>query len=651
MKDGALISIIVPVYNVKQYLETCIYSLIYQTYSNIEIIIVDDGSTDGSGEICDELATVDTRIKVIHKVNGGLSDARNAGIDVATGVLLGFVDSDDWVSTRLYETLFSNLTKHEADVAVCERVVVYDDRIVDLGLTKTIAVKNTYDALDLLYENKKYGSHAWNKLYKRELFDNIRFPKGKLYEDVYIMHDIFGLAQNVVFIDEGLYFYRQRQGSIVNSSNLDYWQDYIEAIKFRGKSHHSRGREKLVYTNLLYAAETIKEEILKCKKDDKSVKLTKYVNNSIRSGFSFRYGIKMSVKALFIKDGYTIFRFLKKVRNSNRINQILLKVSGFNIGKSSKRRVILMGTPEYNNLGDLAIGYSIKAFFDNEFPLYEFIEVPEKFLCGGVLPKGIKDKDLLVLIGGGNLGDSYMDQQNIRKFVLSHYKNNNVIIFPQTAFFSDSIKGNKELQAIKKLLEKRDNTIIFLREKYSYDLMKKEVSSSNCYLCPDIVLYNTFSYEVSRNGILCCLRSDKESILLVQEREKLIRDLYVVDNRLDLWDTCLPYNIELKRRTEEVEKAIKYVAAHKLIITDRLHGVIFAAISGTPCIAIGNYNYKVIGIYEWLKELPHIQYVENMETVITKTVELLKKFPEGSNQRIDDNKFEILIKKVKDSLI
>ena len=180
------ISIIVPIYNVAPYLPACLDSIIHQTYLNLEIILVDDGSPVESGKMCDSYLE-DERVKVIHKENGGLSDARNAGIDAAKGKFLGFVDSDDYVHPRFYELLLQALKEEGADIAGCDVKKVCKTEKIEEKEQQPIqrTVYSGREATANLYDAQMYLKSvvAWNKLYKKELFEEIRFPKGKLHED------------------------------------------------------------------------------------------------------------------------------------------------------------------------------------------------------------------------------------------------------------------------------------------------------------------------------------------------------------------------------------------------------------------------------------------------------------------------------------
>lgn len=224
-----LISVIVPVYNVAPYLERCVESICRQIYRNLEIILVDDGSTDSSGKLCDRLAESDERVKVIHKKNGGLSSARNRGLDCAVGTYIGFVDSDDYIDLSMYEILYQKLKQYNAGVAICSRYYESEDgkRETRFPITGKDRVMNAEEAIEEMNFLRSFDMAAYDKLYRKEVFADIRFPEGKLSEDYFIMFRVFQQAGCICFTPQPLYFYIQREGSISRNQKINY--DYIEA--------------------------------------------------------------------------------------------------------------------------------------------------------------------------------------------------------------------------------------------------------------------------------------------------------------------------------------------------------------------------------------------------------------------------------------
>lgn len=214
--NNCLISIIVPIYNVEKYLNKCIESILHQTYENFELILVDDGSPDSCGKICDDYANCDRRIKVIHKKNGGLSDARNAGIEIAKGEYIGFVDSDDYISPDMYKILLEDCLRNQADIAMCGRYVVSESyKILKQEFVVDSPKKyNSEIAIGKLLLWDSCDSAAWDKLYKKSLFDGIRYPIGVMSEDYDVTCRLFAKANQIIHVGKALYYYVQRNGSI-----------------------------------------------------------------------------------------------------------------------------------------------------------------------------------------------------------------------------------------------------------------------------------------------------------------------------------------------------------------------------------------------------------------------------------------------------
>ena len=224
-----LISVIVPVYNVEKYLDRCLESIINQTYKNIEIILVDDGSNDNSGNICDDYAKKDSRIKIIHKENGGLSDARNAGIAIARGDYITLVDSDDYILNDYVEFLYDNLIENNADVSICKHYVKYDDGgRIDTSSGK-LYVLNSKECLEMMLYCDDMDVSAWAKLYKTELFKNVKYPKGQLFEDSATTYKLIDKAKKIAFNSKAKYIYYIRKNSITTAEFNPRKMDLIKS--------------------------------------------------------------------------------------------------------------------------------------------------------------------------------------------------------------------------------------------------------------------------------------------------------------------------------------------------------------------------------------------------------------------------------------
>lgn len=229
-----MISVIVPVYNVEKYLERCVKSIAAQTYKDLEILLIDDGSTDKSGEMCDAFQQTDSRIKAFHKQNGGLSDARNYGIEHSAGEFISFVDSDDYIDEKMLETLHRLITENDADLAVCSAMDVFEGK--EVTQVKEIKEFNLNKVESYKYMLRGDGiPSACNKLYKRQTVGNVRFPVGKLYEDGFFTPQILKKVEKTAVTSKPLYYYFRRADSITTKpfrkGDLDVIEAYDKCVK------------------------------------------------------------------------------------------------------------------------------------------------------------------------------------------------------------------------------------------------------------------------------------------------------------------------------------------------------------------------------------------------------------------------------------
>lgn len=277
------ISIVIPVYNVEKYLEKCIESVINQTYNNLEIILVDDGSPDNCGSICDEYSKKDGRIKVIHQFNGGLSNARNTGIRNATGSYITFIDSDDYVDNSYVEVLYRNILQHNSDMSIGTHKVIYDNSVIDKATHDEFQGKPEEILKRMLYDQDVDVS-AWGKLYKIELFRNIEFPEGRLYEDAATTYKLIDTCRIVSVKSESLYNYTIRKNSI---SQCEFSQKKMDLItSTREMTDYIKEKypnlEKACRRRLMYAYLSTLSQLVNAKCDNKEIenKLMRYIKEN-----------------------------------------------------------------------------------------------------------------------------------------------------------------------------------------------------------------------------------------------------------------------------------------------------------------------------------------------------------------------------------
>ena len=305
MQSKLLASIIVPIYNVEKYLDECVQSLVSQTYENLEILLIDDGTKDRSGELADRWAEKDERIRVIHQGNQGLSGARNTGLREAKGEYIFFVDSDDYVTEKYVEELVLTMEKENADVAMCSFVSVWKDGVGNLRLwAEKQVVMDGERYSEAFYFNKQLFVVVWNKGYRRSLFENVTYDVGKLNEDARILLKLWPKINKAVYIPQGLYFYRQRRSGIMNGTGKEkLLQSEWEWNRMHLEYHQQRKNVHLYMLALkMYFYQAFWYY------SDMGVKARKNVRRELRrvtgeliryKGFRFKVKLKMALCCLF----------------------------------------------------------------------------------------------------------------------------------------------------------------------------------------------------------------------------------------------------------------------------------------------------------------------------------------------------------------
>ncbi|MCI7380919.1 MAG: glycosyltransferase [Hungatella hathewayi] len=630
------VSIIIPVYNVEQYLERCLETVVNQSYKGLEIILVDDGSTDSSGKICDKYKELDERIVCIHKENGGLSSARNAGVNIATGEYFVFVDSDDWVSIRMVETLTKALQKNNSDIVCCEFYNVSDSTLAvsdfssnERKLTKEEAI------LELI--NWKIRDYAWNKIYNSALFDGVRFPVGRNYEDMATTYKLFDKANSVYVIPDCLYYYYFRENSIANISNFDKLLknkydaliSYYERV-FYFRDKNSRAFElcckkyierAFSFLNFYYGDYRQKNHT------DWELETTKGIKEiyALTPNLDLGRGLKLKVKLLNTTNLYKCSEKLYCQTKKMIPSYLMQKISALKCVKSipevtssNTKNVWLIGTPAHDNLGDHAITYA--TFVICKKQAINCIEIEEEQFLNGIKEyrKIINKDDLILIQGGGNWGNAYRYINNVHDFCLKYFKENKIIIMPQTIYFTKDETGIKSLNRSKVLLSECKDVTFFTRDRESFEFASKEYLSDSCKIkyCPDIVLSLDISEKNNREDCcLVCLRNDKEGKISGKDKTHILTEAEKLFTRVIAIDTCTGIRVSAKERMPALLNVWNKFSNSKLVITDRLHGVIFSYITNTPCVALANFNHKVKSTSTMLSKYGNVEYLEDFSKI------------------------------------
>ena len=656
-----LVSVIIPIYNVSDYLDACVESACKQSYANLEIILVDDGSPDDCPQKCDVWAEKDSRIKVVHKPNGGLSDARNAGLDIANGKYIYFLDGDDTIEPNLIETVVPHM-ENGADMVVFQFFKSFDDGTKKRGQIHEICefvLSNEIQRRDFIIEkllSEKIGWEAWSRIYRKSKIDeyNLRFADNKkiFAEDLFFCLCYCAHVEKIVSIPEYLYNYAVRSDSIMNTQqvklNVGRMNDLCkEAVRFFEKQNDCMLLVKsfpaihfLIINNVWGRAcnaigssdpNVIKKAVIEDIADfdffkKQAEKYFKYFDLLKNVLPAFQIAEKISY-FMFIIGGTRIGLSLR-----NRIIYAFHRIFNCFFGDEKKRKkvfrnafsktdtVVIIGTEDFGNIGDHQIAVSMIDFIKTALPDYNIVEITaSNYHKEKIFLKHLKPQHIIAMPGGGNFGDIYPFAQNIREEVIADFPENKKLIFPQTIHFAD----NTAIEKAASLFTKENNVCLFVRDKVSLDFAKSHFSCM-CQLVPDIVLsYSGYENNAKNNDVLLCLRSDREASTS-SEKLDLIEKL-VSENSLRAisFDTQLSYDVPVFFRDKITKEALALWANSKLVITDRLHGMIFAAITGTPCIALSNYNHKISGTYEFIKYLPYIRFVQTEEEIKTAYSELV----------------------------
>lgn len=352
---------------------------------------------------------------------------------------------------------------------------------------------------------------------------------------------------------------------------------------------------------------------------------------------------------------------IRKIKKAIKIKSNCSKVDTVSLLKEkrdeNKAVIWILGTEDFGNLGDHMIAVAQIHFFEKYFEEYQIIEIPARnyYQQRDFIIHNMREEDVVVGTGGGNMGNQYPGSEEIRYDFISLFPNNKIVIMPQTVWFTDDEQGKEKLEQTVELYKQHKKLLIATRERYSYELVKKYFSNETI-LVPDMVLseipYRMIKHDIKQESVskkaVICLRNDLEKVLSKNEKkniEFILKKEFSVIKKLD---TQRDYLISVENREQELKECFDEFASADLVITDRLHGMVFAALAETPCIVFDNYNNKVRGIYEWIEELPYIHY-KGTELSINEDIKKLKKLVNNCVFNVEgiEKRFEEFAEKIR----
>lgn len=728
------ISTIIPVYNVETYLRECLDSVIVQDCVNFEVVCVNDGSTDNSLSILDEYEKKYSFIHVYTKDNGGLSSARNYGMQKAGGKYIFFLDSDDMLADEhCLSFMIESMDSNSLDAMYFDGKSFFEDEgmhRLNASYETAYQRKKSYglypEGRELfveLVQNGDYYVQSSLQCLRREFLNENKlfYTEGILYEDNVFTFKGMMLADKVMHQNRIVLLRRIRSGSIMQSkfrfhnfySIFIAYQEMVLFCRCNMKDAYADKEIAIVLNSLRSFAMSIYRKL---EKEDKDYILSlpeyeqflinaifvpnvkviddthffpyhlfhqgnriviygagnigkKFYYHAIKDGILDVVGIvdsralEMEVNDIPVLPVSMIKQMeydyiLIAVENSDVVQEIIenLMEMGVNqnkikwdgevyfkdnyhrksyeyckfanrLMKSDRKRFFLFMLPEHGNLGDYAIGIAEKNFFDNYFPEYELVCVTtnEWKELRAYFVENIEEKDVLFISGGGYLGDMWRSGSIIKE-IISAFPQNIKIMLPNTLTYIDNNEENMRLDA--RYYADQNKLYIFAREQGSYEkIVKYHYREKNQVgIFPDMALSLNYSNlsENDRNGVLLCFRNDAEKVYSdesVQKIRNILReisiDYHVVDVHVNRYVNWNDAEMVVQKKLDEFKHA-------KLVITDRLHGMIFAAITGTPCIAVDNSTGKVSGVYRWIAHLPYIQFVVDNQITSEKISKMLR---------------------------
>ena len=664
-----MVSVIVPVYKVERYLEQCLVSIVHQSYRNLEILLVDDGSPDNCPQLCDMWAQRDSRIHVIHKPNGGLSDARNAGLRHAHGDLVAFVDSDDWLALDMIEKMTDAMLRNQADMVVCQYVVAYADgrfekRAPENGPEEIL---NQQQALSELLIDGRLTNHVWRKLYWRNKVPKDIFPKGRNFEDIYVMPELFAPCKKIVYLTDPLYFYRCNENGIVQTARIKDLRDCLAAQEHAGKiitdicpelaqqvKMCSVWKTVGLWIDSVFAVDLEQEKHVFQKQLSQKLKCAKLQDAEI-------LGKRKQLALFFTQHSPTLARVYSKIlgKDDNFIadlkdfwrslrQNLCLKEE---LRKNTAPKFLILCTPTYGNLGDQALLKGEQCFIEKYFPGYKSILVSSGELrYVNLLKNVISSEDIVALQAGGNIGTLYSGIHNEQESAMKVFANKKLMIFPQTFYYSTDAAGLNALKKTRKLYESFEKFKVFVRDPASAHFVQENLPNTDIALMPDMVLMNCPQVlHKKREGVLVCLRGDSEATLPIVARDRLLTQVEKRFTKIRQTDTHVYY---APKNDADVQKLLNQswtqMAESELVITDRLHGMIFALLTGTPCITILSKSPKVEGVYnEWLKDNKMIKIIHSVDEFSQAVEEVLTHHDEPLNLKKAETGFDEMAREIK----
>lgn len=647
------VTVIVPIYNVKPYIKECLDSLERQTLNGIEVIMVNDGSTDGSEVIAAEYTDRYSYFSLINRENGGLSAARNTGLEYAKGKYVYFLDGDDYLADSALEELYLKAEKENLD-QIRFSGYTFKDGTNDFewargadnsGFLYIGSYPDIYSGTEIfqrMIDNGDYYPSCTMIFNRRSIIEDndLKFFEGILHEDELFNYQITNSCKRVSVINRPFYYRRIRPGSIVTSLNYLLKMKSLciiaeESDKFISVNPNISYKASR-WLNWYFALFMLYYWANLSKAERESTEVKQYFDR-LKPLLKKYDNYYLSVKLFYLnKPLYSLYKRLKKIilNSDSQIDRLLRKI---NKAKKDPHTLFWIFTPLHGNIGDQAIAVSEKRMLDHMG--VRCFEVSGDMLSE-LYKKGklnIFNGSPILFHGGGYLGTLWYQNEVLVRNIITCNPGSSILFLPNTLYFDDNETGRTEYKKSAEIYRSHNNIKIYAREQISYKLLME--MGVNAAVVPDMVLrLKEDNSNPERSGCLLLLRNDCEKTRNAESDEAIIDTLRPdFGDNIKHGDTALPYSIDPGNREHELEMFLNMVRSYELVITDRLHGMIISAITGTSCIVISSKSHKLTGCYEWIKDLDYIRFCDDPEKII----EIYSEMPHGSQTYNKENLLEL----------
>ena len=460
---------------------------------------------------------------------------------------------------------------------------------------------------------------------------DIVYPDGKIHEDEFTTYKLLYKAERCTYTSKQYYYYRIRPESITNEKYNKKRLDIIEAFQERLEFAKAINNDEFFIKTLETMSYLCIDNNIRSYKFLKDDKKTRNKINQLTKRYVGRYIERAEInkiKKVLLSFSY---KSIPLYLILNKIYEVMKKFIRIDFKESfeyhreyvklffnqKKKKIFHLSTPSHGNMGDHAIVFATNNFLNDYYKDYMIVEVYREniYKYTKMIKRFINKDDIIVLIGGGNMGNLWEEEERERRYIIDSFRNNKIISMPQTISFSGDLAGRIKLDQSRKVYNNHPDLTIIAREKKSFEIMKKNFTKCNILLNPDMVLYLYDRFNVSFNNrryIMTCFRNDKEGII-GEGKELVINELQKQFGELFVYDTVVNKRVYMKQREKELYDMFSKFRNAKLVITDRLHGMVFSAITRTPCIVTKSLDHKITGTYEWIKDLNYIKFVDNFD--------------------------------------